>query len=124
MEESKPEVVACTFGVSETPTVTEVPPQIVKCTFDNVEANKVDPQECGKEDEEKCKRGDTTFPSCPQCGKADSVVKIVFGYPSPELMQHAKDGKVALGGCCPPMDGEQPRKHKCNSCNEEFCNMI
>ena len=124
MEESKPELVACTFGASDTPAIIQVcPPQLVSCTFDKEDASKVDSQECGKEcpkDKDKCERNKETVPNCPKCGKAENVVKIVFGYPSPELMQHAKDGMVALGGCCPLMDREHSRNHKCKSCNEEF----
>ena len=61
-----------------------------------------------------------TVPSCPNCEKTDNVVKIVFGKPSPEMMKQAQDGKVALGGCCPPMDGQKPRSYKCKTCNKEF----
>ena len=111
MSESKPEIIACTFDLSEPREITVPTPQLVSCTFE-------DPKK-DKKDEEKCPRSDT-IPACPKCGKSDNVVKIVFGKPSPELMQHAKDGLVALGGCCPPMTGEKPRDYKCKICNDDF----
>lgn len=36
---------------------------------------------------------------CPACGSRE-VVRIVYGYPGPELVQDAESGKVTLGGCC------------------------
>ena len=36
--------------------------------------------------------------ACPQCG-ALGVVPIVFGLPSPELVESAERGEVSLGGC-------------------------
>jgi hypothetical protein len=37
-------------------------------------------------------------PECARCGKRASK-PVVYGYPSPELMEQAKRGEVILGGC-------------------------
>jgi hypothetical protein len=37
-------------------------------------------------------------PVCPQCGYLDQVVPIAYGLPSPELIEQARRGEVALGG--------------------------
>lgn len=39
------------------------------------------------------------YKQCPHCGSRSSI-KIVYGYPSPELFNEAEAGKVKLGGCC------------------------
>lgn len=36
---------------------------------------------------------------CPDCNKEDTVVKIVYGEPSQDLLDKADKGKIALGGC-------------------------
>ena len=36
---------------------------------------------------------------CPTCHSKENVVPIVYGYPSEELMEESKAGKVNLGGC-------------------------
>lgn len=36
---------------------------------------------------------------CPVCDKNDQVIKIIYGYPGPDLLQNANEGKVKLGGC-------------------------
>ena len=33
---------------------------------------------------------------CPQCSKKDYIVPIAYGYPSPELLNEAGEGKVSL----------------------------
>lgn len=38
-------------------------------------------------------------PPCPRCGAADAIVPIAYGYPSPEMIEGANQGKVRLGGC-------------------------
>lgn len=35
---------------------------------------------------------------CPACG-AQTALRIIYGYPSPELLLDARQGRVALGGC-------------------------
>jgi hypothetical protein len=53
---------------------------------------------------------------CPRCGSLD-VVPILYGYPMPEAMKAANEGKIELGGCC--VGGRDPRKH-CKACGEQF----
>jgi hypothetical protein len=53
---------------------------------------------------------------CPKCGSLD-VVPILYGYPLPEAMAAADEGKIALGGCC--VGERDPRKY-CNACGEAF----
>lgn len=36
---------------------------------------------------------------CPKCGGLDAVVRVVYGYPTPELERAAKRGEVDHGGC-------------------------
>ena len=38
------------------------------------------------------------MPNCPNCGSSNSI-PIIYGEPSPELMEQARKGEVALGGC-------------------------
>jgi hypothetical protein len=51
--------------------------------------------------------------ACPECG-SKNVVPIVYGYPSAELGQKEKEGKIRLGGCC--ITPTAP-KYACNECN-------
>lgn len=128
--DTKPELVSCTFDSSKMPKPIEpeahvvactihkeLEPQVVACTFD---------QNAGRSEsekkEEECKKDEDTNlpPSCPKCGNNSNVVKIVFGLPTPELAKEAEDGKIALGGCCPPMPGEKCRTYKCKTCKHDF----
>jgi len=43
---------------------------------------------------------------CPQCGKSDGVVEVVYGFPTLEGEQAAQRGEVVLGGCI--LDEGQP----------------
>ena len=54
---------------------------------------------------------------CPQCSKKDSIVPIVYGYPSPELLNEADKGKVSLGGCV--IRSENPN-YNCNDCGNQW----
>ena len=55
--------------------------------------------------------------SCPKCGSLD-VVPIFYGLPGgPEVMEAAKEGKIALGGCC--VTDNDPQK-RCKACGTEF----
>jgi len=36
---------------------------------------------------------------CPKCGRMAGV-RIIYGYPDPELCEAEKRGEVKLGGCC------------------------
>lgn len=57
---------------------------------------------------------------CPKCGK-EELVKIVYGFPAPELFELADKGLVKLGGCCVPIDFRSNRNnYYCNNCDEEI----
>jgi len=45
------------------------------------------------------------------------LIKIVYGKPSPKLMQSAEEGKVHLGGC--KLGEDAPRKY-CVKCQKSF----
>ena len=54
---------------------------------------------------------------CPKCGSLD-VVPIFYGLPGgPEVMEAAKLGKIALGGCL--VTGSDPQK-QCQACGTRF----
>ncbi len=42
---------------------------------------------------------------------------ILYGYPMPEAMAAANEGKIELGGCC--VTDRDPRKY-CKACGERF----
>jgi hypothetical protein len=54
--------------------------------------------------------------ACPKCGSI-SIVRILYGLPSPEAVEEAKQGKFALGGCC--VTDHDPQWH-CNACEHEW----
>jgi hypothetical protein len=55
--------------------------------------------------------------SCPKCGSLN-VVPIYYGLPGgPEVMEAAKQGKIALGGCL--VTGSDPQK-QCQACGTRF----
>lgn len=43
--------------------------------------------------------------TCPICRKSDRVIPLVYGYPSPGLLELAGVGRYKLGGCCLPAFG-------------------
>ncbi|MBI5434146.1 MAG: hypothetical protein HZA52_15035 [Planctomycetes bacterium] len=53
---------------------------------------------------------------CPKCGEAE-IVRIAYGLPSPELVEEAQRGEVALGGCC--IDDDSP-EFRCKQCGHEW----
>ncbi len=53
---------------------------------------------------------------CPFCG-SKNVLEIVYGYPSNELFEEAKAGKVLLGGCC--IYDDSPNR-VCKDCKKEW----
>jgi DNA-directed RNA polymerase subunit RPC12/RpoP len=55
-------------------------------------------------------------PVCPKCGSTE-VVRIVYGLPGPELLEEAKRGQIALGGCC--VTGNDPQWH-CHECGHRW----
>ena len=54
---------------------------------------------------------------CPDCGAP--MVRIVYGYPSPELFGQSARGEVALGGCVISGFGDDPT-HRCQQ-GHEWC---
>jgi hypothetical protein len=52
---------------------------------------------------------------CPNCGGPLTRVRIVYGYPSPELEARAMRGEVVLGGC---VVGDDDPKLACRACRE------
>lgn len=60
------------------------------------------------------------FKRCPKCG-GRSGVPIFYGYPDPDsmdpLMEAAREGIVAIGGCC--ISCNDPEWH-CKACGWEW----
>ena len=54
---------------------------------------------------------------CPKCG-SKSIVPILYGMPSYEVLQDVEEGKLKLGGCC--ISGADPAYY-CQRCNKERC---
>ena len=59
------------------------------------------------------------IPVCPNCKNNSQVMKIIWGYPTPGLLEEFKNGNVFLGGCCPRPGIE----FHCKSCKKEFGEM-
>jgi hypothetical protein len=57
-------------------------------------------------------------PSCPRCG-SKKVLRIMYGYPSPEAERDAMAGKFILGGCC--VEPGQPDWY-CKECDHSWPN--
>ena len=36
---------------------------------------------------------------CPKCHTSEDIIPIVYGRPSPALLEDSKNGKVKLSGC-------------------------
>lgn len=53
---------------------------------------------------------------CPQCSSKETV-KIVYGYPSQELLQSWFKKEIELGGCI--VRKENPT-HKCKKCSHQW----
>ena len=54
---------------------------------------------------------------CPKCSKKDSIVPIVYGYPSPEMIDDFDEGNVSLGGCS--ISDANP-DYECNACGNKW----
>ena len=52
---------------------------------------------------------------CPDCG--GKLIPIVWGYPTPEMMQKAGREEIFLGGC---VIGINPANYRCRNCGHEF----
>ena len=60
-------------------------------------------------------RSKSNIRSCPECG--GDLVPIVWGFPSPQLLEKAERGEVSLGGCVLPINN--PNYH-CKKCEWDF----
>ena len=54
--------------------------------------------------------------NCPTCKNNDEVVKIKWGYPTPETLEESKKGNFVLGGCAPYPGIE----FSCKKCTNAF----
>jgi hypothetical protein len=53
---------------------------------------------------------------CPRCG-LEHVIPIRYGYPGPEMVEDAREGRIALGGCMIHPDYPD---HLCRDCPHEW----
>jgi hypothetical protein len=49
-------------------------------------------------DEDRTMQKTETNPTCPNCG-ASAGIPILYGYPSPGMIEDDDAGKIELGGC-------------------------
>lgn len=65
----------------------------------------------------EAKRTDHERPKhCPRCQSTD-IVPIVYGLPGPELLDEARAGKIALGGCCIDQGSSD---YQCRACGRSW----
>ena len=57
-----------------------------------------------------------TSKKCPQC-KSHNIIKLIWGYPSQELIENKNHKKFELRGCVVDFDS---KKWKCNDCLNEW----
>jgi len=57
-------------------------------------------------------------PSCPKCGRAETVVAIAYGYPDPRIARQILEAGVALGG---NVQAEHSPSWYCRACETSFC---
>jgi hypothetical protein len=53
---------------------------------------------------------------CPECGGTE-LLRIVYGYPGPEMFEEAERGEVRLGGCV--ISGDMP-DWACVACDHQW----
>ena len=56
-------------------------------------------------------------PLCPNCGRAETVVAIAYGYPDPRLGRQVLESGVVLGGNVPV---ENSPSWYCQACQTSF----
>lgn len=61
------------------------------------------------------KHNDLNIPNCPYCGT--KMLKIVYGMPTQETLEKAKNGEILLGGC---IIEEKHPKYYCNNCKKSY----
>lgn len=54
--------------------------------------------------------------TCPKC-QSKNIAAIVFGFPSPEMIEGEDKGDIVLGGCCVEVDDPEWR---CKDCEHEW----
>ena len=59
---------------------------------------------------------ETKVPKCPDCSDGGDVLKIIWGYPTEELLEESKKGTFILGGCCP----EPGINFQCKKCKKKI----
>lgn len=52
---------------------------------------------------------------CPTC--SGSMAPVLYGYPTTDMIELARQDMIALGGC---IVGEDKPTHYCYSCNETY----
>jgi hypothetical protein len=57
-----------------------------------------------------------TDPTCPKCN-ARAGIPILYGYPSPGMLEKSEAGKIELGGCIVTFD--QP-EWSCRACHHRW----
>jgi hypothetical protein len=50
------------------------------------------------------------------CGCGGSLVPVIYGYPDTKMIEHARGGLIALGGCIL----DRSVTHYCYSCNKLY----
>jgi len=56
-----------------------------------------------------------TKPTCPECG--GELIPVVYGYPSPSMMDAFHRGKIAVGCCC---ISDRDADLECQACERRF----
>ncbi len=56
-------------------------------------------------------------PFCPQCGRSEAVVRIVYGLPNPSLDKSVREAQVVFGGY---VAGEDAPAWYCDACRQSF----
>lgn len=56
-------------------------------------------------------------PLCPKCNSTNDVVVILYGEPTPDMLQKAEEGKIALDG---RHHGEDSPDWVCRKCGVKF----
>ena len=67
-------------------------------------------------DEDSIMRIRETNPACPKCG-ARTGIPILYGYPSPGMIEEDAAGKIELGGCIRTFDDPE---WSCRACHHRW----
>jgi DNA-directed RNA polymerase subunit RPC12/RpoP len=58
----------------------------------------------------------TETPKCPECGSSKAL-PICYGFPDPEMLEDALEGKIVLGGC---VIGDVEPTWQCAECSHKW----